>query len=56
MVGLFTQTNGWSNDFLHRLTRHRASIKATAADPNRLAKLRKDGLVELGKIMETDAC
>lgn len=56
MVGLFTQTNGWSNDLLHRLTRHRASGKATAADPNRLGKLRKDGLVELGKIMKTDAC
>jgi hypothetical protein len=56
LVNLFTATNGWSNDLLHRLTRRRASKKATAADPNRLAKLRKDGLIELGKIMGTDAC
>jgi len=52
LVNLFTATNGWSNDLLHRLTRHVASGAVTAADPNQLAKLRKDGLVELGKIME----
>lgn len=56
MLGLFTITNGWSNDLLHVLTRRSAPQKMLGADPNQLQKLRRDGLVHLGKLLEPDKC
>lgn len=56
MVRLFTMTNGWSNDLLHVLTRRAPVAKPEGVDPVRLAKLRKDGLVELGLFLDPAAC
>lgn len=57
MLSLFTATNGWSNDILHLLTRRGIMQKRVGVvDPNHLQKLRRDGLVDLGRLLEPDKC
>lgn len=56
MLGLFTLTNGWSNDLLHLVTRRKITQKKLDIDVNKLEKLRKDGMVDLGILLQPADC
>jgi len=56
LVNLFTQTNGYSNDFLNHFTRRTSSCKRGSQVSENLQKLRSQGLVEFGKLLNQTQC